>query len=139
MPNLDGVKPMDISPEVAQTLADARTAGEALQVRFELFKSLCRLLGHDSPSGRAERADGLTTLMYLCEPDEHLVSAGGFGDATSAVWRAADVILAYARGDSRLTLGALAPFIVPVTFGWELALAGPREADERRRRVFGQQ
>lgn len=120
VPDLTGRGPMDMAPNEAQALHDAKSTLVPLHALLTAYQALGKPLGHPLPAGRtgpdasrivASIGDGLT------DPEQH--------------HQAVSLVYGYARNDTSLSLAALAPHVAVVRAGGTLQMVHPRDAASR--------
>ncbi|MFR9803656.1 hypothetical protein ACL02T_15305 [Pseudonocardia sp. RS010] len=118
IPDLTGVNPLDVSPDVSVALQDAKTAVAPLHALWNAYQGLARLLTGRDEFGKTPRsASVIVARLGVVSEDQ----------AEEAV----RLIVGYAHNDRDLSLHALAPHVAIPRSGGRLDLVTPFEADTR--------
>lgn len=123
IPDLTGLKPMDISPDVATAIAESKASAGVLLPLWEVYRIAGRLTERFTVGEVGEAPswyDQLSAVFALGEPED-------MAQAQSV----AMLLFEYAQSHQGLTLSALAPFIALTVKGVRLELVDPETALDR--------
>ncbi|MEK6441860.1 hypothetical protein [Pseudonocardia sp. T1-2H] len=119
IPDLSGMGLLDISPDVSAALLEAKQTVVPLAKAWAAYTALMKAEGHEVGVQKQAGPAALTVARL-----------GSFEDQAQAL-RAVELHRAYARGDSGLFLGGLAPHVGIIRVGGTLNLVSPADAFAR--------
>lgn len=119
IPDLSGMGLLDISPDASTAILEAKQTVVPLNKAWAAYTTLVKAEGHEIGVQKHAGPAALTVARL-----------GSFEDEDQAL-RAVELHRAYARGDSSLFLGNLAPHVGIVRAGGTLNLVPPAEAFAR--------
>ncbi|GAA1865346.1 hypothetical protein GCM10009836_52130 [Pseudonocardia ailaonensis] len=125
IPDLTGVSPADVSPEVSQALTGARTAAAELNSLLGLYQALQKLEASDQTGWRPDDGVKLTSAAAL-------VGQLGEFNSDEEQSNAVHLVNGYARKRTDLSLTALAPHVGVLRTGGRLDLVTPNVAKARQ-------
>jgi hypothetical protein len=124
IPDLSGMGPLDMTPDISRALLDAKEAVKPLRSLWTAYNAILTFLGLPEEYGR----NGPSA--------SRIVARLGTGferidEDNDELWAATNLVYRYSNSADDVQLGALAPFVGIVRAGGRLNLVTPSEAEAR--------